>query len=205
MSEQKTAYAELIGELETMAKAMNDGKEDDAKIQAAAGEAGDGAAASEPDGDEDGDDMDGDGDGDEPMGKSFTAVIDGREVEAFDGTTLVKSLMDKVETSEADMVKAMTAAVDLIKAQGKEIALLKSEVARIGGTGQGRKSALNIHEKPAPAGSETQPQVTAGDILAKANSAAEAGKITWREASKIDTAIRMGQAPDSALLSRIVQ
>ena len=66
MSEAKPAYLELLGELETLAKAMNDDKEADKKIQAAT-DAGGVEGHEEPDGDED-DDEEGDGDGDEPMG-----------------------------------------------------------------------------------------------------------------------------------------
>ena len=205
MSKAKPAYLELLGELETLAKAMSDNKEADKKIQAAA-DAGGVEGHEEPDGDEDEDeDKEGDGDGDEPMGKSFTAVIDGKEVEAVDGTALVKSLMAKVDGNETVMAKALSTTVDMLKSLRDEVQFLKSEVARVGGQGAGRKSTLNIHEKPAPAGSNPQPQVTAGEIMAKANSAAEAGRITWREVASIDASIRMGQTPDSGLLSRIVQ
>lgn len=199
---EKTAYEELLGELEVLAKAQDN---DDAMIQAAAGE-GEG----EPDDDEEQQgagegEGEGEPDDDELMGKSFTAVIAGQEVEAIDGTGLVKALMTKIDDRESGFAKVMGAAVALIKSQGEQINLLKSEVARIGNEGRGRRSALTVHEKPAQSGIDTQPQLTAGELMAKANSAADAGRITWREAAQVDTALRLGQAPDSGLLSRIVQ
>ncbi len=206
-----SAFAELLQELETLAKAMPAGDEDDAKIKAAAGEDG------EPDGDENGEDVDADGDDKEdegmPMGKSFTATIEGKEVDAIDGTELVKALIGKIDATETDMAKALGATVDLLKstsatvnAQAKEIALLKSQVATIGNQGAGRKTTLSITDKPvAGVTDQAAPGMTAESLMAKAQSAAEQGKITWREAAMVDGALRNQQVPDSALLSKFMQ
>lgn len=210
-----SAFAELLQELETLAKAMPAGDEDDAKIKAAAGDNAEG----EPDGDEDGEDTDGDGDGkgeDEgmPMGKSFAATIDGKEVEAIDGTELVKALIGKIDATETDMAKALGATVDLlkstsatVKAQAESIALLKSQVAELGKQGVGRKTTLSITDKPVAGVTDLAKSdgLTAETLMAKANAAAEQGKITWREAALIDGALRAQQVPDSSLLSKFMQ
>jgi len=208
-----SAFSELLQELETLAKAMPAGDEDDAKIKTAAGE---NAEHGEPDGDEDGEDKDEDGDGEDegmPMGKSFTATIEGKEVDAIDGTELVKALIGKIDATETDMAKALGATVDLLKstsatvnAQAKEIALLKSQVAAIGNQGAGRKTMLSITDKPvAGVTDQAAPGMTAESLMAKAQSAAEQGKITWREAAMVDGALRNQQVPDSALLSKFMQ
>lgn len=208
-----SAFAELLQELETLAKAMPAGDEDDAKIKAAAGDNAEG----EPDGDEDGKDKDKDGDGEDegmPMGKSFSATIDGKEVEAIDGTELVKALIGKIDANETDMAKALGVTVDLlkstsatVKAQAESIALLKSQVAELGNQGVGRKTTLSINDKPVAGVTDMAKSdgLTAESLMAKANAAAEQGKITWREAALVDGALRAQQVPDSSLLSKFMQ
>ena len=212
-----SAFAELLQELETLAKAMPAGDEDDAKIKAAAGDNAEGHA--EPDGDADGKDKAGDGDGKDedegmPMGKSFSATIDGKEVEAVDGTELVKALIGKIDATETDMAKALGATVDLlkstsatVKAQAESIALLKSQVAELGKQGVGRKTTLSITDKPVAGVTDMAKSdgLTAETLMAKANAAAEQGKITWREAALVDGALRAQQVPDSSLLSKFLQ
>lgn len=210
-----SAFAELLQELETLAKAMSAGDEDDAKIKAAAGDNAEGHT--EPDGDEDGEDNDEDGDGEDegmPMGKSFSATIDGKEVEAIDGTELVKALIGKIDANETDMAKALGVTVDLlkstsatVKAQAESIALLKSQVAELGNQGVGRKTTLSINDKPVAGVTDMAKSdgLTAESLMAKANAAAEQGKITWREAALVDGALRAQQVPDSSLLSKFMQ
>jgi hypothetical protein len=218
-----SAYAELLKELqdmETLAKAMPNEGADDAKIKAAAaaGEAG------EADGDEETDeereereereareDEEGKDEGD-PMGKSFTATINGEEVEAIDGTALVKALMGRIDESESDLAKALGAAVSMLKStsatvtkQAKEISLLKSQVAAIGSQGAGRKTTLSISDKAVAGVADKAPSLTAEAIMAKAYAAADKGRITWREAALVDGALRAQQVPDSGLLSKIMQ
>ena len=106
-------FDELLGELETLAKAQP-AEEGDEKIVAAAAEGG-GQGSGEPDGDEGAGDGMGDGDGDEgkpPMAKSFRVKLeDGTEVDAQDGTELVKALQDRIEAT--DRVPASVAGLDV--------------------------------------------------------------------------------------------
>lgn len=188
------AFQQLLDEMETLAKAMPTNDEDeDEKILDAAGEG---------DGDPTDDDKDEDDEG-EPLGKSFMAVIDGKEVEAIDGTTLVKALMTKVDDSEQTIAKALGQAVDLIKSQGKEINLLKSQVERIGDQGRGRKAVLSVHEKPAAGVPDVPDKVSAPEILSKALEAHGKGRLSSIDVSVIEGCLGRNMEVPNHLLSRL--
>lgn len=199
----------LGAEQDTMSKALpaDEGK-DDEKIQAAAVDGGDeGAAAAEAgaDGDGDGDD---DADGDEPMGKSLGTVTlpNGEQVEATDGTELVKALMARVETTEGQMQKALEGAIGLIKGQHTLIKSLTEQVSKLANAGRGRKAVVTVNEKTTAAGSlsKSEPGMTGQEFMLKANSAFSAGKISGKELTVIDVCLRQSQPVDPTLISKVL-
>ena len=203
--------AELNTEVESMAKALpaatNDmppGDEDevnddavdtaatDKKVMAAAG--------------------DGDADDAPMMGKSMTVEIDGKQVEAVDGTELVKSLMGQVEqlggkltASEDKLAKALTETLGVVKSQGAVIKSLQDTVAKLATAGRGRKSAVVVHEpgtdltKSQPAGS----QMSVQEIMAKALSAQTAGRLTGIDVARVEGYLNQGAAVPADILSRL--
>lgn len=201
-----SAWAQMLDELETMAKAMpatddltgkQDGQVEDKDPDDLEGKQGEGNG--------------GDGDIDDMLGKSFVAVIDGEERQAMDGTQLVKALMARVDASEGEMTKAMGAAVSLIKVQGQAlkaqtdlIKSLQADVARIGAEPGGRKSALSVHDKAGVGdlAKSEQPTLDKGTVLAKANAAFDAKRLTGRELHELDTALRLNVAPDPVILAK---
>lgn len=199
---------------ETMSKALpaDDGK-DDEKIQAAAEEGGAMDASNEPDGDEGADAGagDGDGDGDEgkPMAKSFTLKLeDGTEVEATDGTELVKSLTQRLEKTEGQMAKALEQAVGLIKGQGDLIKSLTEQVKKLSGEGRGRKAVVSVVEKPAPGTTmaKSEPQgLTGEEFMTKAMDAMKAGKITSLDVATAEACLNRGAAIPASIIQRVVQ
>lgn len=202
MSGETNQFDELLGELQTLAKAQ----EGDGKIVAASGEAG---------GDEDGLDADGNPiakpEGDEaPMGKSFRVKLaDGTEVEAQDGTELVKALQDRVEATEGSMAKALHAAVGLIKSQGEQLKALHAKVAAIGGEGRGRKSTLTVAEKPAAgeaalAKSQAQEGMTGAEFLTKAHDSMKAGRISGHELMDAEAHINRNLPPPEAIVRKVL-
>lgn len=202
---------ELSAEQETLTKALpaGDGKDDD-KIQAAAEEGGDGDGAGAGDGDGDGDDKGGDGDGDgDQMGKSLGTVTleDGSQAEAIDGTELVKSLMERVETTEGQMQKALEGAVGLIKSQGAMIKSLSEQVAKLAGAGRGRKTVVTVTEKT-PAGQQMSKSEPAGlsgqEFMAKALTAQASGKILAKDVAAIEAYLNRGMAIPEHLVARVV-
>ena len=228
----------LLGRLlqaDVLAKALPAGDAaaaDDKKILAAAGD-----GADEDIGGGDGDDGDDDGedenenedDGKEnPFAKSFMLTLeDGKQLEAFDGTELVKSLTLRVETAESalahnedQVLKSLNAAVDLIagqslqlKQQGKLvhdqgdlIKSLQSKVSELAKSGRGRVSTLTVADKPQLESTlaKSQPAGMGRDeLLAKSMSAMQSGRITGLEASGIETRLNMGMPIDPELISRI--
>lgn len=186
---------------------------DDADIAAAAAEGAEAGDHAEPDADDFGGEPDGDAD-DEPLGKSFRFTLeDGQEVEAVDGTELVKSLMARfdafgstVAQKEEAMTKALGAAVDLIKSQGEAIATLQTEVKRLASEGRGRKAVVSVAEKPA-AGTmmKSEPAGISGEeFMAKALSAQKVGRITALEVSKAEGYLLKGLAVPADIVNRVL-
>jgi hypothetical protein len=204
---QPSAFQQLLGDLDTMAKAMpqpqaegapvaGEGEDDEAKKQAAAT-----AAAAAESGD--------------PMTKSFQVTLaDGSVIEAQDGTELVKSLFERVDGQEDMMVKALGGTLDLVKSlttrvtsQGEVIKSLQETVAKLGNQGAGRKTLVNVHEqvnsltKSLP-GAEAK-GVSPEEFLAKSHAAFAANKISGQELNVIDVSLRQGAPIDQSLLAKV--
>ena len=218
-------YEKLLEELETMAKAMpGDEGADDDKIQAA-------AAAANPDADGDGendvtgDDLspegskglgdegegDGDGDDEETMGKSFALKLeDGTELEAIDGTELVKSLMARVESNEGTVMKALGTAVDLLGKQGDMIKSLQDEVKKLAGEGRGRKTVVSVSEKPVAGATMAKSQgaadgLSANEFMAKALAAQASGRLTGLDVARAESALNKGLPVPQDVVNRVIQ
>lgn len=214
-------YEKLLEELETMAKAMpGDDAADDDKIAAAAAEAN-------PDADGDGkndvtgDDIDaggegagaddGAGDGDETMGKSFALKLeDGTELEAIDGTELVKSLMARVESNEGTVMKALGTAVDLLGKQGDMIKSLQDEVKKLAGEGRGRKTVVSVSEKPVAGATMAKSQgaadgLSANEFMAKALAAQASGRLTGLDVARAESALNKGLPVPRDVVNRVIQ
>lgn len=215
-------YEKLLEELETMAKAMpgDDGADDD-KVQAA-------AAAANPDADGDGendvtgDDLnpeglgdegegEGDGDDEETMGKSFALKLeDGTELEAIDGTELVKSLMARVESNEGTVMKALGTAVDLLGKQGDMIKSLQDEVKKLAGEGRGRKTVVSVSEKPVAGATMAKSQgaadgLSANEFMAKALAAQASGRLTGLDVARAESALNKGLPVPQDVVNRVIQ
>ena len=216
-------YEKLLEELETMAKAMpGDEGADDDKIQAA-------AAAANPDADGDGendvtgddlspegseglgDEGEGDGDDEETMGKSFAHTLeDGTELEAIDGTELVKSLMARVESNEGTVMKALGTAVDLLGKQGDMIKSLQDEVKKLAGEGRGRKTVVSVSEKPVAGATMAKSQgaadgLSANEFMAKALAAQASGRLTGLDVARAESALNKGLPVPQDVVNRVIQ
>ena len=209
------SFEKLMAELsslstdqETMAKALpaDDGK-DEQKIQAAAedGGLGDGDADNNggmPDGDKDDEGM--------PMAKSFKFTLeDGTEVEAQDGSELVKSLGERLDATETTMAKALGQAVDLIKGQGEMIKSMQDQIKKLSGEGRGRKAVVSIVEKPGPgegvmAKSESQ-GMSHEQFFAKALTAQKEGRLSGTDIAIAESCLNRGEAIPANIVARVAQ
>ena len=200
------AFAALLGELDTMTKALPAAEvADDKKIAAAAGA--------------DGDDENKEGEGDKPaegapMAKSFQVTLaDGTVVDAEDGTELVKSLLTRVDNTEETIAKALGGTIDLVKAltgqMNSTTALVKSlqtQVAELSGQGRGRKTMVSVHEKLATTDltKSEQPGIKPEEFMAKSHAAFAAHKISGHELTMIDVSMRTGNAVDQSLVAKVL-
>jgi hypothetical protein len=204
MSEFQT----LLDDIDALQKAMPKGKpeqDDDENIKASAdGDADDDGIK---DGDEDINDDDDDHDepdGDEMMGKSFAVTLsDGTEVEAMDGTELIKALSNDIWTQRAQTEQILSGAVDLIKSLSGQVADLSAKVERLSKASAGRKSVLNVHEKPDILGKSVAPAVSPQSVLAKALKAQREGRLGGHQVAEIETYLNRGAEIPHALAAQL--
>lgn len=210
------SFEKLLDELEVMAKSFDDSAKGDEKIAAAAAEGGetdeDDDKHPEPDADNAGGASDGDADN-KPMAKSFSFQLEtGEVIEALDGTELVKSLMNRVDTSEGVIAKALGQAVELIGKQGARmneqadlIKSLQADVKKLSSQGAGRKAVLSVAEKQTEATlAKSESGMTRQEFFAKANAAFDAGRISGKDLTVIDVSLRSGLEIDQGLMSKVV-
>lgn len=148
-------------------------------------------------------------DGDVPMfAKSFNVTLeDGQELEAWDGTELVKSMQTVIAGHETTIKRLATDLAGANAAVSQVLPMLKSLAETVGKQGEhirtlreapgGRASVLK-----APAAAPAGP-LNRGELLAKALEASAAGRITGLEAASVETALNRGQAPHPSVLQRI--
>lgn len=193
-------FAALVAELDTLAKAMPAGdcdKDDDKKIEAAAADGG-----TEADPDED-----------EVLGKSFGVTLaDGTEVEAYDGTEMIKALSAEnasLRGQTGELLKGLQLTAGMVKQQGERIAAqgdliksLRGDIAKLATAGRGRAAVLSIHEKPT--GEPAKPEgISPGDLMAKAMVAFEKNAITGLDVARIEARLGVGAQPPADIIAAI--
>src|SRR5260221_332990 len=207
VKDTKGSFDALLGELEQMHKALptDGGSADDDKIEAAA-DGGDDKK------DEAKLDLDGDAEKaaeEETMGKSFVMKLDdGTEVEAVDGTELVKSLSARIDATEEVTVKALSHAVEMIKAQGAMIKSLGAKVEQLSGAGRGRKTVITVAEKPGPTAEilakSDSASMTGAEFMVKAMDAFSANRITGLDVSRIESYLNRGLEVPKDIAARVL-
>lgn len=210
---------QLEGETETMAKALEVGDDEgadetDSKIHdaaAAGAEAGEGDEPGAVDGDGELEEEEDAGD-DEGMAKSFMLQLeDGTEVEAYDGTELLKSLRTELDKTkeraariEAKAADSLEKALGLVKKQTQMIKSLQEQVQRIGSQGRGRRAVVSVADGGGEAMKKSQ-EVPAGEFMAKALSAQQAGRITGLDVARMESYLNKGMAIPQDLVDKVLQ
>lgn len=203
-------FQALLDDLEVLRKAKSPAQDDDEAIRASAdGDADDDGTKDADDVDEDyadtdeDDDDDDKDDADEPMGKSFRVTLaDGTEVDAEDGTALIKALSGDVAKLREESLGVLQAQADLIKSFRGEIDTLRADLAKLAKAPAGRKSVLNVHEKHV-AGTEDlakaeRPEPAA--LMSKALSALQRGDLNAAQVAEAEVYIQRGLAMPPHLL-----
>lgn len=211
-------FQALLDEL-TLLKAMpaGGGDTDDKTIQAAAADGNpdaDGDGKNDVSGEPDGDEGKG-GAEDEVFGKSFQVQLeDGSTVDAFDGTEMMKALwaanaaLKVTVAKQADdattLGKSLQVATDLIKSLQGTVTQLQSDIARIGNTGAGRKTTVNVHEKPTGAPLAKSESIAPQEFLAKCETAFNAGKLSGRDLARAEAYIGRGATPPAEIVNAVI-
>ena len=155
----------------------------------------------------------------EPFGKSFQVTLeDGEEIEAYDATLVLKSFDERISETEKlvatvaklsediqslraalaedTLKKAISTQTDLIKSLADQVSTLRKE-------GTGRKSVLNVHEKPTAPGTAAPITPNGDDLLTKAEVAMRQGRISALDVSRIETYLGRGLKVPPELLQRL--
>jgi hypothetical protein len=150
------------------------------------------------------------GEGDEgaaggDMSKAFQVTLpDGSQAEAIDATVILKAL----DSDMSQVKKALPQFLGLIRQQGNMIKALADENAKLRTTGTGRRSVLNVAEKPSLTLSgnmeKAEGALSVADFMLKAEGALKAGEITGIEAAVLNTCVGSGRQPPADLASRVM-
>lgn len=220
------AFEKLLGELnvaaqdgETLAKSLTQGGES-GQAGGAGGEGGEGGAGGAAGAGGAGGAGEGAG-GEATLGKALKITLEnGEEVEAIDGTELVKSLSARMDSTDASLQKAFGDLLGIVKGQASMIKSLSDQVTSLRGEGRGRKTMLAIHDKNGSqasaaaaggAGGEVLAKggsgegITAGEFMAKSEAAWKSGAITGKDFTTIDVCLRGGAEIPTDLISKVVQ
>lgn len=223
--ENKSPFAELLDELDTLQKAFPaEGEEEeqgadegDAKIQTAAD--GDRDGDGEPDGtDPDATNEEDEDDEYDDMAKALGVepmeIVgeDGSKQKAYDGLQVLKAMSVRMQATEGDIASALGAAASTMQGMRKQLTAqdelvksLQEQVSVISDQGKGRKAVLSVLDKPG--GTETalakSESLTGQEIMSKAMSAQKSGAITGVEVARLDSYLGRGITPPGDLLAKI--
>lgn len=204
-------FAELLKSVQALAdendnlnKSMPSGAPapDDKKVQAAAN---DGEGEENPEDNEEGE---GEGEGEE-FGKSVTFTDgNGKQAQGVDATDLIKSLIGRLDTTDATLVQAISGLGDVVAGQQALIKSLQGEVKALAGQGRGRKTLVSIAEKPGMTMAKSEAgegdgAITKDQLMAKATEAWNAKKISGAELNTVDVCLRHGDSINPDILRRI--
>lgn len=230
------AFKKLLEELDIMAKSQPAAGDDDEIIQSAANSGGDSnngqdaatsaadsAAAAAAAAGADGAAGAGDGaagaegadggaaDGaEQPMAKSFEVKLDsGETAQVIDAEELVKSLVDRIDAAESETGEVLGACVALIKSQGAQIEKLTASIAKLAGSGTGRKAVLSV---AARADATLRKSETGADkvglkpaeFLAKAETAFNGKAISGNDLSLAEACINRGEKVPAHIIQRVM-
>lgn len=152
------------------------------------------------------------------LAKSFKVTgPNGEELDAVDGTEMLKSLEARLEATEASTLGGMGQLLGLVKSQGALIKSLSEQVGAMASQGRGRKAMLQVHERPdagvlnkggaagaAAGGDAAITGPTVEEFMTKSSDAFDNKRISGVEFTTIDVACRTGVAVDPALVRKVL-
>jgi hypothetical protein len=164
--------------------------------------------------DADGDDKEKEEEDEEDMGKSMYAVdANGEEVAVFDATAFLKSLDSRLSALESGslagsdsdpaLVKSMSLVVDMLKGQDARISALTTKLEKVAASGTGRRTVVTTTENLTKSEGSEAIAVTSQDLMLKAETALEGGKIVASDISLIESCINNNSPVPSGLMTKI--
>lgn len=127
-----------------------------------------------------------------------------------DATELLKSMLARQDDTDGVLAKALVSFTHVVSKQNALIKSLQSEVRALASQGRGRKTMLNVAEKPGVSDVMAKSQaadnagsITPADLLAKSNAAYAAGAISGAQLNTVDVCLRNNWPIDAGLLTKI--
>lgn len=134
-------------------------------------------------------------------------LANGDEVDALDGTLLVKSLLERMDRTDGQIAGVISHLVGTIKSQGEMLKSMSEQINVLGAQGRGRRTVVAITPKNDGTTTLTKSEgegMTAEQFMLKSEAAWKAEKINGRELNNISVALRMNQPVDPALVSKVM-
>lgn len=215
------SYEKLLDDLETLQKSYAAADEDAEKIKAAAADGG--ADKDDQELDADGKPIvkkvDDKGEGEAaaevgPLTKSFSGTTaEGEPFEAVDATDLIKSLEGRIDdlakgveddkAEKSDLTKSLEILVGVVTRQSTMIKSLQESYVALANSGSGRKSVMSPSHEMVKSLQDNAP-LNAASFMQKANAAYDSGRISGKDLTICDVALRHGAEIDQAIVSKIM-
>jgi hypothetical protein len=124
-------------------------------------------------------------------------------MKSFGGAVeIISTLTEGLKQTREDVLAISTKNEELVKANAE----LTKSLNAMGGQGRGRRSVdvvLGARPGQGAAAAAAEVKHTPQEIMAKAQSALTAGRISATEATKIETALNLNIAPEKAILDHL--
>jgi hypothetical protein len=204
----------IADETETLLKAAPAAPAKDDKMVAAASEDKDMPDKDMPDEDNEDEDEDKNPEDDDMGGEEFGKSVSftdaaGVKHDAVDATDMLKSLMERQVATDGTLAKALTSFTSVFSKQNELIKSLQDNIASLSTQGRGRKTLLNVMEKPgvtddlAKSAAADSGAIKPSDLLAKSEAAWKSGKLSGVEHATVDVCLRNRTPIDSSILQKI--
>ena len=156
--------------------------------------------------------------------QTFKVMINGEEVDAFDGEELLKAMQADLNGTRTNMYKLMGGTLGMMKSlgeklssqesliadqtkeiaeQGKLIKALTETVEAIGNKGTGRRTALDIHEPNKGGEGGEQQGLTPKEFMTKCQAMASDGKLAWDDVSRAESYLNRGIQPPQDIMLKV--
>lgn len=118
--------------------------------------------------------------------------------------TAATAILKSLRTTVGEQDSLIKAQADLIAAQGDALVTLRADIARLAGSGAGRKTLISVHDRAVGGTTGVVKSISGGDLLNKALAGMRAGKVDPNDVCHLTTYVNNGSPIPDELLARVM-